>query len=660
MGKVNLSPQMGAPPGGRPAARVPFLGESLLPLGVLAALVALVYSNTLLNGFHLDDYYRIVNNPGITRVQPFWRHFLDPSTMSSLQSIQQYRPLLPLTLSLNYAVSGLAPASYHLFNLAVHLAAVIFFYLLFLILLKNWAQGFPADAAVRWTAWGAAAIFAVHPISGFPVNYLCARDLLMMQAFLGASLYSYLRMRRRGETPGRWALTLALFLLALLSKTNAGVAVVVVFLFETLVAGEKLLSKKLWLRVLPFVLMVGLFLTFTRIILGFSDLDQALSGAGPSFWYLLTQIRLHLFHYLRNLAWPFAIRGMPYVRPVASVLDPQMLIALACIGTTVAAAWLVRRRAPVLAFAIFAYWATMAPESSFLPLHQWASDYRVYPALPYLALVITLLLFRYLPPKTAPLVLAALLLYFGVSSWAMNRHYRDDKSFWAQSVRYGGDEVANMSYGMCFRGQDEATAKQYLEKAIQVNPGYYLGHINLGLYYIDHGEQQKGLELVKQGVLYSPGICLDRSLYWLAVAHERVGDYPSAHEAIVRALGYNPKDIDYLYEAAFIAQTLARYDEALGYLGEVHQREPNIKISRFIAGWCHQMMGQNDQAVAEYQLALRYTPDYHQTHANLGYALYSLGRSREACGYFEKFLELEPGNQGVKAALEACRKSVQP
>ena len=288
------------------------------------------------------------------------------------------------------------------------------------------------------------------------------------------------------------------------------------------------------------------------------------------------------------------------------------------------------------------------------------ADYRAYPARPYLALVLAILLFRYLPSKAAPLVLSALLLYFGVSSWAMNRHYRDDKSFWAQSVRYGGDEVANMSYGMCFRGQDEATAKQYLEKAIQVNPGYYLGYINLGLYYIDHGEKQKGLELVKQGVLYSPGICLDRSLYWLAVAHERVGDYPGAHDAIARALGYNPKDIDYLYEAAFIAQTLARYDEALGYLGVVHQREPNIKISRFIAGWCHQMMGQNDQAVADYQLALRYTPDYHQTYANLGYALNSLGRSREACGYFEKFLELEPGNQGVKAALEACRKSGRP
>jgi tetratricopeptide (TPR) repeat protein len=69
------------------------------------------------------------------------------------------------------------------------------------------------------------------------------------------------------------------------------------------------------------------------------------------------------------------------------------------------------------------------------------------------------------------------------------------------------------------------------------------------------------------------------------------------------------------------------------------------------------VLGRHDPAVAEYLLAIKYRPDYPPTYANLGYALISLGRSRDACGYFEKFLELEPGNQGVRKALEACRQS---
>ena len=647
----------GVQPRGGPAAEPRFRRDWGIPVLVLAALVALVYSNTLTNGFHLDDYYRIVTNPEITRVQPLWRHFLDPATTSSLKSIQQYRPLLPLTLSFNYAVSGLAPASYHLFNLAVHYVAVVFFYLFFLTLLENWGRGFPAGAGARWAAWGAAAIFAVHPVSGYPVNYLCARDLLMMQAALGGSLYCYLRMRRNGFSAGRWALTLGLFILAMLAKTSAAAALAVVFCFETLVAGENVFSRKPWLRVLPFVLVVGLFLAFTRFILGFSDLDQALAEKGASFGYLLTQIKLHLFHYLRNFIWPFEIRGTPFVPRVESLLDPRMLLGLAFISATVLAAWLARRRAPVMAFAVFAYWGTMSLESSVFPLHQLVAEYRAYAALPYLALVVAVLLFQYLPPKTAPLLLAALLAYFGASSYAMNRHFKDSSSFWAQSVRYGADEIGTMSYGLCFLDQDHETAGKYLEKAVEINPGYYLGNINLGLFLIGRGEKERGLELVGKGVSYSPPNCLDSSLFWLAMAYVRVGDLSQAHGAIIRALEYNPGNTDYLYEAALIAQDLGRYEEALRYLGRVHGREPNFKTSRFLAGFCHQSLGEEEEAVQEYRLAIKYQPDFAPAHANLGFALQSLGRLKEACGSLETSLRLEPENPAVRTALEECWKS---
>jgi tetratricopeptide (TPR) repeat protein len=268
-----------------------------------------------------------------------------------------------------------------------------------------------------------------------------------------------------------------------------------------------------------------------------------------------------------------------------------------------------------------------------------------------------MLMFKYLPPRAAPWLLAGLLLYFGGSAYVMNRHYRTELSFWGQSVRYGGDEVATMNYAMCLRGRDDAAAKQYLEKALQINPGYYLGYINLGLLYLDQGDKEKGLALVQQGVSYSPRSVLDRSLYWQGVAFEKAGDLQKAQDAIALALAYNANNLDYLYEAAFIAQARGNYMEALGYLELIHQREPNIKISRFVAGWCQQAMGRPDRAEAEYRLAIRYRPDYAQSYANLAYALKALGRTKEACGYFEKFLAREPGNRGVRAALEACRKS---
>ena len=51
------------------------------------------------------------------------------------------------------------------------------------------------------TSFAGALLFAVHPVSGVPVNYLAGRDLLLMMLFLTASLLAYARMRRlRGDS----------------------------------------------------------------------------------------------------------------------------------------------------------------------------------------------------------------------------------------------------------------------------------------------------------------------------------------------------------------------------------------------------------------------------------------------------------------------------
>jgi hypothetical protein len=66
-------------------------GDAALGLTLLAGPVC---ANTLGNGWHLDDYYRVLDNPGIQSVGPVGRHVIDPTTSASLDRIRQYRPLL--------------------------------------------------------------------------------------------------------------------------------------------------------------------------------------------------------------------------------------------------------------------------------------------------------------------------------------------------------------------------------------------------------------------------------------------------------------------------------------------------------------------------------------------------------------------------------------
>lgn len=616
----------------------------------------LVYSNSLHNGFHLDDFYRIVDNAGIHAIHPVWRHFLDPSTSSSVRSLQQYRPLLPIALSISYAFSGTGVAAYHLFNIATQAVASVFVFLFIIsLLLMDKADARQADSA-EWIAFFAALIFAIHPISGYPVNYLCAIDLLLMQAFLFMCLYSYVRIRSLGGTPGRWAATLSLLVLSLMAKTNAVIAPLLVFFIEFVAAGESIRSKKPWIRVFAFVCTVSLFLVWVKFIVHFSDSENVISGGiRDGYYYLLTQIRLYFVHYARNFVWPFQIRALPFVEEVESTHNFLFLTGLAFLSGTLLVAWICRRRSPILSFSIFASWTMMLLESSFLPLFQPVSDYRVYPAVPFLSLIVCLVAFRHVSTKIASLICVVLVIWFAFASFFMNGHFKDEKSFWGQSVRYGADATGTMNYAMCFRGDNDAIAKKYLELSLQLNPSYYLAHINLGLLRIGEGDWSGGLEMVQKGVLLSPPTCMDISLYWLSVANERVGDTKSARENIIKALQYSPENTESLYRAAYLAQSRQNYQEALSYLDRLHAIEPNVMLSRFIAGWCWQAMNQPEKAIEHYRLAIRYRPDYAQTYANLGYALLSVGRKQEACSFFERYNTLVPPDKRVKVMPEECR-----
>ena len=74
-------------------------------------------------GFHLDDFYRATDNPGIESVSPISRHFKDPGTMATLPHLVQYRPLLPLTLSLTLT---LTPNTAHSTSIVLVILGVIF------------------------------------------------------------------------------------------------------------------------------------------------------------------------------------------------------------------------------------------------------------------------------------------------------------------------------------------------------------------------------------------------------------------------------------------------------------------------------------------------------------------------------------------------------
>ena len=82
---------------------------------------AITYANSFAGRFFLDDVPCVIDNPTIRSLSP-------PPLWGPPESTTSDRPLVNYTLALNYAMSGLEPWSYHLFNLAGHLLGVFCLY----------------------------------------------------------------------------------------------------------------------------------------------------------------------------------------------------------------------------------------------------------------------------------------------------------------------------------------------------------------------------------------------------------------------------------------------------------------------------------------------------------------------------------------------------
>jgi tetratricopeptide (TPR) repeat protein len=640
-------------PEGAPRARARWWAAALLVL-----LPALVFSNSLENGYHLDDAYRIQDNPELERVWPPWRHFFDPTTSATLPTLVQWRPMLPLTLSVSHALSDAVGmdrlVGLHLGNLALHVAIALLLYLVFLRLVSagtDWSRERAHGAALA-----GALLYAVHPVAGVPVNYLCARDLLLMQAFLAAAFLVHLATRERRGPLGPLAVG-AMLALSIASKTNALAAFVPFVLYELLLGGRAR-SPRTWLRLTP-ALVPWAVLLWVRFGLGFSDLDK-LENETSRWTYLVTQLDVHVTHYLRNAAWPFRMRPLPAIEPQATLLAPGPLVGAVVLTGSLAWAWLVRRRAPLATFCIAGYWGAFALTSSVQPLRYLATDYRQVGSLPYLCLGAALAIAAALQPRAARLLAACAVLYLGVAAHAMNRVWRDGRTLWTHAVAHGAEPMAHLNLAHALMASDDPAdlgrAEAELRAVLEANPGNVFAKINLGLLWVDHGWEEDGLRHLREAAAIWPDKALTH--HHLAHAAARTGRFEEAADAAARASDLAPDVYEHAFSAARFAAKAGRGTEALARIGALEAVHGERADLLHLEGFAALRAGEPRRAVRVLERLVRIRPDLATGHADLGHALEAAGRPADAIASFERGFALAPAYDGAHAHIARCLRAL--
>jgi hypothetical protein len=357
--------------------------ERFLLLG--AALAA--FGASLGSGFHFDDY-AIFSDP-VLRSPLGWLEVWGP---------KQTRPLAYFTFWLNQQIGGADPLGYHLFNLALHLGAVMLAWKCLCRLIDERA------------AFIAALIFAVHPMQSEAVNYVWARPILLAALLCFASLAAWLDGRR-------WIAVLW-FLAALLAK-------------EECAAFPLMLVWLAWRERKPVAwapigaMIVCAVAAGARVIWATAVTPGAPAGvqAGISpAKYLLAQGPA-IVRYLRLFIAPYGFSVDPDVRTVAWIAAVAWVLLVAAIAA------LVWRRAA---------WATwfvaglilLIPSSSIFPAADLAADRRMYLPMFAFAAAAGVMLAR-VTNRAAAAAITAVLVLLSVQRTVV---WMSEESLWREAV----------------------------------------------------------------------------------------------------------------------------------------------------------------------------------------------------------------------------------
>lgn len=691
------------PTGHRPAdvasAPDPNCTGWLWPVLALIAVGAIVYANSLWGVFLFDDAYAIVDNLRIRQLFPVER----------LMATE--RPVVELSLAVNYAIGKLNVTGYHVFNLLVHVAAALtLFGLVRRTLASRLSRGRkPTDtgpvtghAPGALFAFAVALIWLVHPLQTESVTYVIQRAESLMGLFYLLTIYLFVRGAGSARS-WRWYLAaVGACALGMAGKAVMATAPVMVLLYDRFfLAGS---FREAWRRrgvvYLGFGLTWGVLFACGVVQLVFTPATErtaiGFGFKGISPWeYALTQTGV-ILHYLRLSLWPHPL-CLDYAWPVAHSVGEVLVPGIVIVGLLLLTLWAFVRK-HWIGFAGVWFFLILAPSSSVIPVRDVAFEHRMY--LPLAAVIVVMLAgvravwnitrrrfsrinsLRRVVEAASVVGIVALL---GSCTVRRNRDYHEALGMWNEVARQRPDNArAHVNIGVLLeqRGQAEEAVKEY-RIALGLDPNYADAHFNLGVALVRLTRLDEAERSFRDAIRLSPGdapahVNLANILY-------RRSDWDAAAAAYAEAVRIAPHDQDARLGLARSLAKKTRYDEAIAEfrrllliapnsavahrdLANAYIREgdfptaieefreaarldPTDLISRINLGTALALEGKTDEAIAAFHDALRLDPNHPDAHFSLAEALLDQGKLAEAIEEYRLILRVRPSDAGVYVAI---------
>ncbi len=618
----------------RPDWRVPAFGAAL------AGAAAAAYSRTFAVPLLFDDESSIASNKTIRHMASgFW-----PPSGTTVSG----RPVLNLSLALNFSISGTEVWSYHALNLAIHVLAGL---TLFGIVRRTLAP--LVGPAATATGFAAALLWMLHPLLTESVTYLIQRAESLMGLFYLLTLYCFIRgANANAPRKNLWfTFSVAACLLGMGTKEVMLSAPLIVLLYDrTFIAGS--FNGALRCRRWVYCGLAATWLFLLYLVVAVEGRSGSAGfGVGVPWWsYALTQLPA-IAHYLRLALWPYPLvfdYGSSVAHPLSLVV-PCALIVAALLGAT---SWALVKR-PAVGFLGACFFAILAPSSSIVPVATEAmAEHRMYlPLIPVVVLVVVVA-HRWLG-RTSVAICAVAAASLGFATLQRNDDYRSQEAIWSDTVtKRPENERAQDNLGFVLSkipGRLDEAIEHY-EEALRLNPDFVEAHYNLAFALLSKaGRLNDVISNYEAAIRLKPDL-VDVH-FNLARALEGVpGRSDEAIAHYEEAVRLSPEFAEAHYNLGFMLQAQpGRLGEAVTQFEEFLRLKPLNPGAHFMLGCTLQAMpGRLDDAVAQYREAIRLKPDYVAAHCNLGNALNSLGRTAEAVEQYSGAVRLEPDDSTIR------------
>lgn len=596
--------------------------EKYLPV-ILLMITVLLYANTLMHGFVLDDEAVITKNKFVQKgfaglpdifATFYWQGYWDLN--SGL-----YRPLSLVMFAIEWQLSPNNPFIHHLINILLYAGSIFLLYRFLRRLFKDHTAVLPFSIAL---------LFAVHPVHTEVVANIKSRDELLCFVFLVLMADNIVKHKK-----ATW-LSCVYMLLALLSKEAAVMFLPVLGLMLYQLRAERpaAIIKGLW----PLGVVTVVWLAWRAYILQhaparvpYTYADNSLLVCDGIVSRVLTAITL-IGKYLLILVWPQNLSyDYSYNQvPCADFGSGALWLSLICIAGLITVAVRTFRTKPFVSFGILFFFitifltsnlvfiigATMADRFLFIP------SLGIIMAACYYLFERTRSLTTEKMQNTATRILLPVAVLLAIVSFQRNRAWASNFTLFGTDAAHVPQSArAHYNYGTALLNTTDSSElsikEQYAEALQQLQQAYD----------IDPNDAN--------------------TLTNLGVANYRNEHYPEAISFLQKALSKNPNEGMIMLDLADAFLKQGQWDSVLYYNNAAIAQKVILPQTHNKLGTAYFNLKRYPEAADAYAAGIKRYPDNAELWLNYGNALAVQAKYPEAITAFEKAYALDNGQ--VKA-----------